>query len=125
MKLLFPFKQERLFRCSTWEERVNTGMEITRARVPLKIESQRRLVNGIYTRLNLLRTYQPTQSNLSSQVCLIKPSIPSVPDLPEDYSISKLCGKVVEVTVLEGNHATVVENEGLPQLINSIFIQKT
>lgn len=58
---------------------------------------------------------------LKSDILLIRPSMPSVLDIDEDYGLSSNTSGTVNVRFLEGDHLTVLDNDKLDLIIKEIF----
>lgn len=111
--------QEKIFKCATWEERVDLGIEIVKHRSTHEADYLRLVANSIYKRTKALMIYTPSYSKLKSKVKLVKPTQASVTGLPEDYGLSEYFEEPIEMQTIEGNHVTMLENEKLTAVINS------
>lgn len=112
-----------IFKCQTWEERVNMGLELVKSSAVREANYLRIVADTIYKRLKDVGTYMPSYGNLKSNIKLYKPSFSIVQDVTDDYGLSQFFEKPVEIKCFEGNHETILENEKVAEAINS-SIQK-
>ncbi|KAJ8946531.1 hypothetical protein NQ318_004667 [Aromia moschata] len=109
--------QESIFKCNSWDERVELGIEIVKQNINVDQNYQREVANRIYRRVQALKTYTPTYDPLESDIKLYKAKHQVTDNIEEDYCLSQLFKKPVEFEVFEGNHATVLDNEELANTI--------
>ncbi|XP_018572598.1 fatty acid synthase-like [Anoplophora glabripennis] len=110
--------KEKIFKCDTWDDRVDLGIEIIKHNTTHEANYQRLVANRIYTRAKALMTYTPSYTKLKSRVKLLKPSQAIVTGLPEDYGLSEYFETPIEVLTVNGNHVTILENEIVAATIN-------
>ncbi|XP_044739892.1 fatty acid synthase-like [Chrysoperla carnea] len=85
------------------------------------------MCNGLLARFQSVINYDLTEvNNLNASLALVRPTIKVLSEkiISEDYDLSKLVDKEssqIPVTVLEGDHFTVLENPSLPNLVNEFF----
>ncbi|KAK9875949.1 hypothetical protein WA026_011050 [Henosepilachna vigintioctopunctata] len=113
--------REKLYKCGSFDERLQLAQKISAHDTTYSPEYQKRVALGFHTRLKELRTYEPDYPKIQSPVRLFKPSILSVQTLPDDYNLSRLCTKVAEVKIFEGNHISILENPSLAEAYNEIL----
>ncbi|KAJ8976879.1 hypothetical protein NQ317_001203 [Molorchus minor] len=113
--------KESIFKCNSWQDRLDLGAAIVKQRVGLEGHYQKKVASSIYRRLNALKLYSPSYSKLKSDIKLYKPKIGSIRGLPEDYGLSEFCEKPLEVMTFEGNHVTILENEMVAEALNAII----
>lgn len=124
-KLLITFyQQEKIYKCNSFEERLDLAQKLTSKDAKHSPEYQRKAATAFYTRLKELRNYYPKYPKILSSVRLFKPSNLSVQNVPEDYKLSELCANLAEVKVFEGNHLTLIENTDVADTINNILSLK-
>nr|CAI5861058.1 unnamed protein product [Callosobruchus analis] len=113
---------EKIFKCNTLEERIDAGIEVVTAVVPLENPDYNRVVaRTIYKRLRALLLYTPSYTKVKSKICLIKPTQVTLKHVSEDMNCSELSEQPLVVETFEGNHITIVDSEEAIQRINSIF----
>ncbi|KAJ8919484.1 hypothetical protein NQ315_002105, partial [Exocentrus adspersus] len=111
--------KEKIFMCTTWEDRLTLGTEIIKPRTIHEANYQKLVANNIYKRTQALMIYTPSYSKLKTKVKLIKPTQSSVTGLPEDYGLSQYFEKPIQVQNFEGNHSTIIENEAVAAFIST------
>ncbi|KAJ8946540.1 hypothetical protein NQ318_004676 [Aromia moschata] len=109
--------QESIFKCASWDERVELGIEIVKQNINVDQNHQRKVANRIYRRVQALKMYTPAYAPLESDVKLYKAKYQVTDNIEEDYCLSQLFKKPVEFEVFEGNHATVLDNEELANTV--------
>ncbi|KAJ8946537.1 hypothetical protein NQ318_004673 [Aromia moschata] len=109
--------QESIFKCTSWDEKVELGIEIVKQNINVDQNHQRKVANRIYRRVQALKIYTPSYAPLESDVKLYKAKYQVTDNIEEDYCLSQLFKKPVEFEVFEGNHATVLDNEELANTI--------
>lgn len=85
----------------------------------------RTICNGLLARFNSILNYnKPEEIKLNIPIALVRPTIQVFSESSEDYDLSTLVNKQsskIPVTVLEGDHYTILENLSLPNLVNEFF----
>lgn len=85
------------------------------------------MCNGLLARFQSVINYELTEVNkLNAPLALVRPTLKVLSDkiISEDYDLSRFVDKElskVPVTVLEGDHYTLLENPSLPNLVNEFF----
>ncbi|KAJ8969851.1 hypothetical protein NQ317_002334 [Molorchus minor] len=111
--------QEGIFKCATWEERLQQGADILKQHTGRETVYEEQFTTGIYMRLKALKEYSTSYSKLRSTVKLLKPKEEIVKDLPKDYGLSELFENPVEIQIFDGTHITILEDGELIDFINS------
>lgn len=78
----------------------------------------KRVVEVFYKRVLALAKYTPKITELKSTVELLRPEIQSVHNVSEDYNISKIVGRSVNVKWFKGNHVSIRESVEVAEYIN-------
>ncbi|XP_044740689.1 fatty acid synthase-like [Chrysoperla carnea] len=85
----------------------------------------RTFCNGLLARFQSVINYNISEENkLNVPVALVRPTIQVLSDISEDYDLSRLVdteSSKIAITVLDGDHYTVLENSSLPNLANEFF----
>ncbi|XP_023311358.1 fatty acid synthase [Anoplophora glabripennis] len=110
--------KDAILKCGSWDERVTLGMDLAKDGLPYERNYFRTVSNNLYWRLKALMVYSPSFSKLESDIRLYKPKQATAQDLEEDYGLSKIFTKPVDVKVFDGNHFTFLEDEALAEAIN-------
>ncbi|OXU23005.1 hypothetical protein TSAR_015483 [Trichomalopsis sarcophagae] len=77
------------------------------------------LCTSIYNRLIAVHDYDvSTLSPLKTPIVLLKPTAPTLRSVAEDYGLSTITKEKIEIHYIEGNHATILENNKLAMVIN-------
>uniref|UniRef100_A0A7G8Z9J8 oleoyl-[acyl-carrier-protein] hydrolase n=1 Tax=Meteorus pulchricornis TaxID=51522 RepID=A0A7G8Z9J8_9HYME len=124
MDMVAPALSGELFvelqRCTSWQEKLDKFI----ARIPteslsISAEYQRDICTAVYKRLIALENYDVSSlPPLRSSIILLKPSMPSVKNVSNDYGLSKLTREKVEVYTIEGNHVTILDDTKIATAIN-------
>lgn len=109
--------RDEIYNCGTYEERMTLALSSVPKQSPHSPAYQREVALGMYKRLNALINYKPTFERLRSSVKLYRPEGATVQNIEEDYNLSKLTEKPVEVKFFKGNHLTILENVELAREI--------
>lgn len=90
---------------------------------PYSEKYHRDLCNGTLARVKALAKYEiDTSRKIKSPLSLVRPETPTVLNAKDDYDLSQFSTQSVPVTVLEGNHFTILDNPRLIEVINNSFI---
>ncbi|XP_044734385.1 fatty acid synthase-like [Chrysoperla carnea] len=85
----------------------------------------RTICNGLLARFNSILNYNISEEiKLNVPIALVRPTVQVISESSEDYDLSTLVDKEsseIPVTLLEGDHYTVLENVSLPNLVNEFF----
>lgn len=85
----------------------------------------RTICNGLLARFNSVLNYNISEeTKLNVPIALVRPTIQVISESSEDYDLSILVNEQsskIPVTVLEGDHYTVLENVALPNLVHEFF----
>ncbi|XP_044734384.1 fatty acid synthase-like [Chrysoperla carnea] len=85
----------------------------------------RTICNGLLARFNSILNYNISEEiKFNVPIALVRPTIKVISESSEDYDLSTLVDKEsseIPVTILEGDHYTVLENVLLPNLVNEFF----
>ncbi|KAH1011869.1 hypothetical protein HUJ04_001145 [Dendroctonus ponderosae] len=112
--------QEALLKLNTFEERIGMCQQIVGKTNEKSQKYHREFALSIYTRAKAIVKWEP-DFQLKSQVALLKPSLANVEMADEDYGLSQHCEKPVQVRVFEGNHATILENANVVDMVRECF----
>ncbi|XP_044734386.1 fatty acid synthase-like [Chrysoperla carnea] len=109
-----------------WESRVDLFLSKKPEGVSLYSEKYiRTICNGLLARFISVLNYNISEEiKLNIPIALIRPTIQVNSESSEDYDLSTLVDKEsskIPVTILEGDHYTVLENVSLPNLVNEFF----
>ncbi|XP_033230408.1 fatty acid synthase-like [Belonocnema kinseyi] len=108
----------------TWEEKVESMMALTpTGDLKLSRDTKRAICTSIYYRLRAVDGYtnfalQPIRSS----ILLIKPTLPTLNSIPDDYGLQSVTQGNLEIRYAEGNHATILESDKISDAINGIMI---
>lgn len=81
----------------------------------------RRMVYSLYSRLRLVFDFDINAvKKVKSSITLVRPTEVAVVDIEEDYELSKCTEGTVQLKFIEGNHATMLDNPQLAQIINDV-----
>lgn len=108
-----------VFSETTWEARLDKFLEVTKDLSPYSNEYGKRIMNAFLNRIKLalnldLEAFPKLQT---TKVTLLRSSEYTVFDIEEDYGLDSICSEKVEITFIEGNHETILDN---PQLLDAL-----
>lgn len=89
--------------------------------VPHSRNYQKQFSVGIYKRLQAVLKYEPSFAKLKSPVTLFRPSHGSLQNIEEDYGLSAIVEKPVEIAFYKGNHITILQNPEVGAAISESF----
>ncbi|XP_044739975.1 fatty acid synthase-like [Chrysoperla carnea] len=109
-----------------WKSRVDLLLSKKPEVVSLYSEKYIRIVcNGLLARFHSILNYKISEEiKLNIPIALVRPTVQVISESSKDYDLSTLVDKEsseIPVTVLEGDHYTVLENVSLPNLVNEFF----
>lgn len=122
--MMFHIFQSAFENCPSWEEKVNVAMEKAPKNVVHSEQHQRNLCNTIYHRLKAMACYESTVGILKSKLKLIKPTQPTAVSELEDFGMSELSEQPLDISYVDGNHVTILENPDCAKEINALFEQE-
>ncbi|XP_050502323.1 fatty acid synthase-like [Diabrotica virgifera virgifera] len=115
--------QEKIVKCSTWNERLEIGEEILKQNDLSEgsIAFKRYLANGFFNHAKLAMNYEQSFKTIKSKITLIAPEEPLSKEIDADCGLSSIASSEVVIIKAKGNHVTVLENEEIGDIVNSIF----
>lgn len=104
----------------TWTDKVNHLVDYgLKSNLKYSENYLRKMVFSLYSRLRLIFDFDINAvQKLKSSITLVRPTEVAVVDIDEDYELSKLTEGTVQLKFVEGNHATMLDNPQLAQIIN-------
>jgi fatty acid synthase, animal type len=125
IRLLFPDEYHEIaktvFANQTWETRLQAFVEYGQTRSHYSAEYGSKMLTALINRLKISldadKLELPTLE--TTPISLIRPTDSSVKDFDEDYGLGKFCSQTVKVDVIEGNHASILSNPELANLLNN------
>lgn len=113
--------QKVLFEHKTWDERVDGILNL----VPQPVYSRGYLKNigvGVLNRVKMVMKENDEYrgERIRSNITLIRPTTHLVPDVENDYNLKQCTNGRVQVSFVEGDHMSMLDNTQLYQIINSI-----
>lgn len=112
--------QETLLKLNSFEERISLCQQIIGATSEKSQKYYRQFALNVYTRAKAIPKWEP-DFQLKSQIFLLKPTLASVQMSDEDYGLSQYCINPVQVRVFEGNHASILENANVVDMVRQCF----
>ncbi|XP_035740323.1 fatty acid synthase-like isoform X2 [Vespa mandarinia] len=110
-----------LEKSKTWDEKVNAFFNVlSPIHKQLYLErDQKNAILSFYVRLHAIMKYNPEPiPYIRTPIILFKPMLSSVKHISYDYGLQKITEGKVEVHVIDGNHATMLENDEIAMVIN-------
>ncbi|OAD57941.1 Fatty acid synthase [Eufriesea mexicana] len=110
-----------LAKCKNWEEKLDTIFKHTtdEVRKIYSPQAQKAIVSFIYNRLSVLDKYDPSsRPPLRTPITLLIPEVPAVQLPDEGYGLEKLTHGKVTIHKIEGNHASMLDNDKIAAAIN-------
>lgn len=106
--------------CENWDMKVEVFLKHIPAHVKHSKRYQKALANVAYGRIQAILTYNFANiSKLKSSITLLRPKdLPQGVVIDENYKLDKFSEIPVNVHMLEGNHATIVDNKDCANIIN-------
>lgn len=91
--------------------------------LPFSEKYQRDACNAALARVKALANYKiDTTPKINAPLTLVRPEVSMVLNCKEDYELSQFTTQSVPVTILEGNHFTILDNPSLIKIIHKHFI---
>lgn len=124
IRLLFPEELEdiakKVFAKDTWETRLETFVNIGETRSQYSGLYGTKMLNALVkrTKMSLNADKLEIGKLKNTSISLIKPTNSSAKDLDEDYGLGKYCSQKVKVTLLEGDHASILKKPELIKILN-------
>lgn len=108
-----------------WSEKLSAIIELTRnAKLSLNEENLKTTITGFYHRCLAIHLYSenPTQK-IKSNITLVRPNDATIPNIDnDDYGLSQYAEGSFNLTFMDGNHHTILDNEKIINLINSLNV---
>lgn len=124
-RLLFPDEfhevAKNIFANKTWASQLKSFAEVAQARSLYTVEYGSKMLTALINRLkiSLAADKISLQTLKNTPIRLIRPADSSAKDLVEDYGLGKYCANKVNVTVIDGNHASMLSNPELIKQLNN------
>lgn len=107
---------------SSWESRVKKLTEMYQDEKIYSVDYGVKILNALVNRLMLTTNLDiknfPTIEN--APLTLIRTTEQSLQDIENDYGLNAYTSNPVDIKLLEGNHATVLDNPKLYQTLNEL-----
>jgi fatty acid synthase len=107
----------------TWGDRIKKFIELYPGEKPYSEEYGIKIINALVNRIMLTSTMSLKEfpQIKTAPLTLIRTTEPTLIDIEKDYALADYFMNVINVTYLEGNHATVLDNPKLSETINGIW----
>lgn len=115
-----------LQKCKSLDEKLDAFVQ----RIPdeflnVSRDEHRNICASIYNRLIAMQNYETSNlAPLRSSIILLKPSMPTLKYISEDYGLGLITSENVEVRVVEGNHITILDESSVATAINSETLEE-
>lgn len=111
-----------LTECSTWPEKIDCLIKYSQKyNLDYSETYLRKMVVSLFNRLKLVFDFNEDNiRKIKSSITLVRPTEVGVVDIDEDYELSKYTEGTVELKFIDGNHATMLDNPQLAQIINDV-----
>lgn len=116
-KTYFFFK-DSLLACDTFEERLNLTMLNAPYDEHHSLEYRKLMIMAFYTRILAMAKYTSQITEIKSSVEILRPETQSVYNVKDDYNISKIVGRPLEVKWFKGTHQSIRESLEVADYIN-------
>lgn len=100
-------------------EKIERTIELYGSLVSLSNDYLKRLILVTTKRVFAMKNYKCTLDGIKSTLLLFRPIVSTFRDTTEDYGLSAICKRPIQVYTLAGNHSTILKNEELAKIINS------
>lgn len=107
---------------NTWTDKINCLVQFS-SKLNLEYSENylHNLVSSLFNRLKMVFDFDAdNMKKIKSSITLIRPTEVAVVDIDEDYELSKYTEGSVDLKFVEGNHATMLDNPRLAQIINDV-----
>ncbi|RZC42596.1 KR, adh short, and/or PP-binding domain containing protein [Asbolus verrucosus] len=113
---------EKFLKCNSYQEHIDLATSLLSSNVTTKkLDKQGVLV--LYKRYKSISDYSFAHEKLKFAVRLFKAKIPLVTNIRVDYEPSQFFEQPVEVTLVEGDHVTLLDETKLAEAVNLIVLQ--
>lgn len=104
--------------CKNFEERLDLAFADVPVNEQHSLDYRKRVAEAFFKRVLALAKYRAQITELKSSVELLRPESQSVQNVEDDYNISKIVGRAVDVKWFKGNHLSIRENTDVVDYIN-------
>lgn len=125
-KLLFRDSAQeigrKIFSNPTAETRFEAFLQHAKERSEYSIEYGRHMLQGLFNRFKISLNADKisfTKLKNSSRLAFVKPSESSLHDIDDDYGLSDFIESEIDIKVIDGDHASILNNDELIQFITS------
>lgn len=105
--------------CNNFEERLNLAFADIPENEQHSLDYQKKMADAFFKRVFALAKYTSQITELKSSVELLRPEGQSVQNVEDDYNISKIVGRSIDVKWFKGNHLSIRENTDVADYINN------
>lgn len=81
-------------------------------------EYQAKLCTSLYKRIKCTLRYEFKHDKLKSEIILYKPSLATLANATEDFDLSEITSKRVQIKYCDGDHVSILDNQLLAKEIN-------
>lgn len=109
-----------LAECQTWSDKIDRLVKCgIRSNIKYSEQYLRQMVQSFYNRLKIVFDFNTENvTKIQSSITLVRPTEVAVVDIDDDYELSKYTEGTINLKFIEGNHATMLDNVQLPEIIN-------
>lgn len=111
-----------LTEANTWEDKINCLIQSgSKLNLDYSENYLRNLVSSLFSRLKMVFEFNADNiTKIKSSITLIRPTEVAVVDIEENYELNKWTEGNVDLKFIDGNHATVLDNPRLAEIINDV-----
>lgn len=106
---------------TSWESKVAKFIEVTKEKKLYSDGYAIKILNALVNRIKIALNADLDKfpKLLDTSISLVRPSDFSILETEDDYGLSSYCSKKIDISFIEGNHSTILDNPKLFELLNS------
>ena len=108
---------------NNFEEQIDLFLSLLPPKIRDEVKLEKQAGIALYKRCKAMLDYTFKNKKIQSSVHLFKAKYPMVHET-DDYQLSTICDDVVQLTTVDGDHATILNSPDLVKAVSEIVVLK-
>ncbi|KAJ3653406.1 hypothetical protein Zmor_012660 [Zophobas morio] len=120
---VFSQYEEMLMKSNNFEEQIDLFLSLLPPKIRDEVKLEKQAGIALYKRCKAMLDYTFKNKKIQSSVHLFKAKYPMVHET-DDYQLSTICDDVVQVTTVDGDHATILNSPDFVKAVSEIVPER-
>ncbi|XP_063923651.1 fatty acid synthase-like [Zophobas morio] len=120
---VFSQYEEMLMKSNNFEEQIDLFLSLLPPKIRDEVKLEKQAGIALYKRCKAMLDYTFKNKKIQSSVHLFKAKYPMVHET-DDYQLSTICDDVVQLTTVDGDHATILNSPDFVKAVSEIVVLK-